>query len=111
MSTDSATIRVTRPGQFVAGFVPYRVVIDDIEYGKIRSNRRITVSVNPGQHMVQVLGRSPSGSSSNVLNVNVRPDAICEIGCRSVVSIGSLVRNGLSFGLGKPPVSIVLYET
>jgi hypothetical protein len=91
--------------------VPYRVIVDDVDRGKLKSNDEAIFTVDSGQHTLQVLGRRPSRPQSNLLSVDVRAGSICEIGCRSVVSMGSLARTGLSAGFGKPPVSIVLYET
>jgi hypothetical protein len=106
----TATLRVTRARQLQSSGVSYRILCDDLELGKLRSNSTAVFSVDPGQHIVQVLGRFPSYPQSNALDVNLVAEGVTHLGCRTVRSISRLARSGLSFGAGNPPMSILLSE-
>jgi len=109
---ESATLRVTRVPQFISSLVRYRVLIDGEERSKLKSNSTSVISVKPGEHTVQVLGRFPSFPASNVISVNVPAGVIQDLECRTVRSIGSFLPlySRTPGGAGKPPMSINLYE-
>ena len=107
--TLSAKLRIVRDRQIIDAFVPYRVLIDDVEVGKVKSNRTTDFTVDWGERTLQLIGRrlDTSPPRSNTLRVLVPAGAILTVRCRSSLSYAK----ALAMGLAGAPVSITVEET
>jgi hypothetical protein len=102
----SAVIRVIRPWRFAHGVISYRVFVDENECGKLNSGKSVEVPVGPGDHMVEVVGRSARSGS---LQVAALPGEVCNVECLTRLSLFPRARNSWSLGMGKAPAAIALH--
>ena len=98
-------IQVFRPSQFINGLVSYRLFVDDHDYGKLKSRKWIDVRVDPGVHVVEVVG---GRSRSDAFQASTLPDEVCKVECRTRLFLSALAKSGQSLGMGKSPASIYL---
>jgi hypothetical protein len=67
---DEAAIEVVREWAMVGAIRAFRVLVDDVEVGRVQSGEQMSASITPGPHTVRVkMGRKMSGP------VEIRPAA------------------------------------
>ena len=104
----SAILRIVRDRQFIDAAVPYRVLIDDVEGGKVKSNRTTDFAIDVGEHTVQLIHRrlGTPPPRSNLLRVLVPAGGVVTVGCHSSLSYAK----SLAMGLAGAPVSVAIQE-
>jgi hypothetical protein len=103
-----ATLRIVRDRQRTDALVPYRVLIDDVEVGKVKSGSTTDFTVAPGEHTLQLIHRrlGTPPPRSNLLRVLVPAGGVLTVGCHSSLSYAK----SLAMGLAGAPVSVAIQE-